>query len=217
MRQSYPDQISLLITWLWPPASRGVEKTCRDDTWPDGLRYAFPMAEADLPALPEARDDILPENTEPWARIEASALGARMKRALRRIACGETYREAAQAEGYATHSDVYRMAQRYRLVNATSERIVNRCRNVADLSLEELERRLTEDPGAFSAKELGITAGIATDKVAKKERWGLIGDISSRGESPLEMLSKAAMEGKISLSMEVKPAPPRPGQETDRS
>ena len=165
------------------------------------------MPKSALPALPEAPGDILPENTESWTKIEASALGDRMKRALRRVASGETYREAAQAEGYATHSDVYRMAQRYRLVNATSERIVNRCRNVADLSLEELERRLTEDPGAFSAKELGITAGIATDKVAKKERWGLSDDESSRRESPFEQLARAAMEGKISMDITVQPAP----------
>jgi len=150
---------------------------------------------------------VLPRNEAGWALAEASALGARMKAALFRVACGESYREAAQAEGYATHPDVYRMAQRYGIVSATSERVAGRCLNVADLSLDELERRLTEAPEQFAPKELGVIAGIATDKIAKKERWGLVSDRPEGGMSALEQLADAASKGLISIDIQVRPSP----------
>ncbi len=46
-----------------------------------------------LPEIPE-------ENAKGWELIQASQLGDRMKRALRRVATGESYRQASQAEGY---------------------------------------------------------------------------------------------------------------------
>jgi hypothetical protein len=130
-----------------------------------------------------------------------------MKAALHKAACGESYRDAAQSQGYATHSDVYRMAQRYGIVSATSERIVQRCKNVADLSLDELERRLTEAPEQFAPKELAVVAGIATDKLAKRERWGQVDDRPAGQMSALEQLADAASRGLISMGIEVRPAP----------
>ncbi len=164
------------------------------------------MADRDLVPVPE----ILPRNERAWERVKASSLGERMKRALRRVATGESYREAAQAEGYGTHSEIYRNAKRYGLSSATSERIVERCRNVADLSLQELERRLAADPEAFSTKELDITAGIMTDKIAKRERWGTVEDHGSSEDSPLLQLARAVAEGKLGARLEVHPRPERP-------
>jgi hypothetical protein len=79
--------------------------------------------------------------------------------------------------------------------------------NVADLSLDELERRLTEASEQFGPKELAVVAGIATDKIAKKERWGQIHDRPEGGMSALEQLADAASKGLISMDIEVRPAP----------
>ncbi len=168
------------------------------------------MPDTSLPVAAGPRTDILDSNQEGWARAEASDLEERMKTAVYLVACGSSYREAAKAVGYEDHASVYRATRRYGISSATSERIIERCRRVADLSLEELERRLTEDPSQFSAKELGVVGGIATDKLAKKERWGLSHDELAPGVSPLMKLCKLAAEGKLDLSIKVKTAPTTP-------
>ena len=57
---------------------------------------ALPGAPAsDLPAVAK-------EAEEAWTKIEQSNLGDRMKSALRRIACGESIRDSAEAEGYSS-------------------------------------------------------------------------------------------------------------------
>jgi hypothetical protein len=120
-----------------------------------------------------------PSNAAAWSQVEASPLGDRMRRALRRVAAGESFREAATAEGYGTHSDVYRYARQYGLLSVKSELLVDRCREVAGMGLAELARRLSEDPESFSVKELGVSTGIMLDKIAKAERWG----VEERGSS----------------------------------
>ena len=37
-----------------------------------------------------------------------------------------------------------------------------------------MEDRITDDPDSVSVKDAAIVAGIATDKIAKKERWGQV-------------------------------------------
>jgi hypothetical protein len=134
-----------------------------------------------------------------------------MMKAVCLVACGtHSFREAAKTVGYEDHASVYRTCRRYGISSATSERIIERCRRVADLSLEELERRLTEDPTQFSAKELGVVGGIATDKLAKKERWGMVDDAVPEGESALAKLCRAAAEGRVDLSIQVKAPPTTP-------
>ena len=44
------------------------------------------------------------------------------------------------------------------------------------MAAEELEERLADAPDQFAPKELAVVMGIATDKIAKKERWGLTDD-----------------------------------------
>ena len=155
----------------------------------------------------QAAPDILPElaeqNAQALARFEASNVGDRMKRALRRVASGESFREAAQAEGYKTHSDVYRYARQYGLLNVRDEVLIVRCRRVTGMGLAELERRLAEDPEGFSVKELGVTTGILLDKIAKKERWGLEPKEGAGALDVLERLAERVARGEVELKLEV--------------
>jgi hypothetical protein len=48
-----------------------------------------------------------------------------------------------------------------------------RPRTLAHLSNHEIERRLEEAPEDVSIKDLAMVAGIASDKIAKYERWGV--------------------------------------------
>ncbi len=82
---------------------------------------------------------------EAWEAVIAGSHCERMTRALYRVALGESYREAAKAEEYADHKDVWNLAKRYGLVQAKKEQILNGTRRVALLSNDELERRLVEE------------------------------------------------------------------------
>jgi hypothetical protein len=145
--------------------------------------------------------EIHPDNVPVWERIQQSSLGPRMKRALGRIAAGQSYREAAKAEGYASHSEIVRAARRYGLQSVTTERLVDRVRRVADMSLEELERRLEADPASFTTKELGITSGIMIDKVSKRERWSVDDVAGGRGSPMLQQIAEKLLRdgGKLEL------------------
>ena len=101
---------------------------------------------ADLPAIAK-------EAEEAWTKIEQSSLGDRMKSALRRIACGESIRGSAEAEGYSSHGDVYRYAKRYGIVDVRTRRLIDTHRRVARLSGEELEQRLATKPEEISTHD----------------------------------------------------------------
>ncbi len=182
------------------------------------------MAIAVSPSLPVPVSDgeVLRENEEAWQRIEGSDVREPLKTALRLVACGYAYRQAAKAVGYASHSGVYEAAQRFGLATANSARLVANFRSVAGLATEELVERLETNPGDFSVKELGITAGIATDKIAKWERWGSDDTRGQGAESALERLVRAAEEGKLSLDVRVTPVqgsgpPPENDEPEERS
>jgi len=151
----------------------------------------------------------VPENCGAWARIAASDLSDRMKRALRRVAAGESYREAAEAEGYASHTDLYRYARRFGLLTVTSARLVEAHRRNALLAAEELGRRLEEAPQAFKAGELNFITGTSTDKVSRYEGWD-----SRRPEAPsyasaLEQLAETLAKSGTRLEIKVEPSSPR--------
>ena len=118
---------------------------------------------ADLPAIAK-------EAEEAWTKIERSSLGDRMKSALRRIACGESIRGSAEAEGYRSHGDVYRYAKRYGIVDVRTRRLIDTHRRVARLSGEELEQRLATKPEEISTHALAVIGGVATDKVLAHEK-----------------------------------------------
>ncbi len=156
-----------------------------------------------LPSVPDIPPEAAEQNAKAVTRIEASNVGDHMKRALRRVASGESFREAAQAEGYKTHSDVYRYARQCGLLSVKDELLIDGCRRVTGMSLAELERRLVEDPEGFSVKELGVTTGILLDKIAKKERWGLEPKDGAGALDVLERLAERVARGELSLELKV--------------
>jgi len=167
-------------------------------TLPDG-------ATADLPAIAK-------EAEETWTQIEQSNLGDRMKRALRRIACGEGIRGAAEAEGYSSHSDVYRYAKQFGIVDVRTQKLIDNHRRVARLSGEELEQRLATEPEKISTHALAVIGGVATDKVLAHEK-----NQTHDGTSYLSALEKMAerfAEGGKTLELRVSVGPTAPGAET---
>ena len=156
-------------------------------TLPDG-------ATADLPAIAK-------EAEEAWTKIEQSNLGDRMKSALRRISCGESIRGSAEAEGYSSHSDVYRYAKQFGIVNLKTKAIVDQHRSIAKLATAEVERRLLDDPeNAGSTSQLAVVGGISTDKVFAAEKVG-----KDDGASYLSALEKVAAQfAKSGKALELK-------------
>ena len=105
-----------------------------------------------------------PHNQDVLKKIEQSNLGDRMKRALKRVASGEPIRAAALAEGYESHSDLWRYCKRFEIVDLKTKALVERHRRVSTLAGSELEMRLVEKPESFSNQALGVLQGIGTDK-----------------------------------------------------
>ncbi len=150
-------------------------------------------------------DIAIPEELRPaWARVEASKHEPRMMRALARVASGESYRQAAEAEDYADHARVWRLAKRYGLLGAKKAQILAGSRRVALLANEELERRLVEKTEEISDRDLTVMGGVAQDKLAAAERRG--GDESGTGG--IEALVAKLLEGGGTLSLKVKTPDP---------
>jgi hypothetical protein len=129
-----------------------------------------------------------------------------MKGALVLVAEGTPYREAAHAQGYADHRDVYRWAKRAGLLEVHSKQLVAGFRRVAELSSAEIERRLIEEPESISTKDLAVIAGIAADKIAKAERWGSDVD-KDDGQSQrwLNAMSRLLEDGGTTLTISIEP------------
>jgi len=68
--------------------------------------------------------------------------------------------------------DLHGWAKRAGLLEVHSERLVAGYKRIAHLSNQEIERRLEEAPQDVSIKDLAVVAGIASDKIARYERWG---------------------------------------------
>ena len=156
---------------------------------------------ADLPAVAK-------EAEEAWSQIEQSNLGDRMKSALRRIACGESIRGAAEAEGYSSHSDVYRYAKQFGIVDVRTRRLIDTHRHVARLSGEELEQRLATEPEKISTHALAVIGGVATDKVLAHEKTQT--DDGASYLSALEKVAEKFIESGqvIELKVAINPATP---------
>jgi hypothetical protein len=119
--------------------------------------------------------DMLPAELDPEVehRIATLPTNERMKAALRLVAAGVDYRRAAEALGYQSQKDLHGWAKRAGLLEIHSERLVAGYKRIGQLSNQEIERRLEEAPEDVSIKDLAVVAGIASDKIAKYERWGL--------------------------------------------
>lgn len=135
--------------------------------------------------MSDAPPDATPPD-DPLAAIEASRLGPAQKKALRLLAEGESYREAARQAGLRSPADLKRHAQRFGLVEAhnrarravvAQERemrtadLIESMRQVAGKGTRELLRRLDEEPESIATRDLTVGVGIALDKIAKYERW----------------------------------------------
>ncbi len=89
------------------------------------------MSERSLPAVPWEppgwipKLDVPPEAKEAWGRIEASQARGRKRAALRLVACGWTYRQAANECGYSDHRDLYRDAKRFGLLDVHRQQLVD--------------------------------------------------------------------------------------------
>jgi len=176
-----------------------VKKAPRPDT-PAATGSELEPAISDLPAV------VPPEAKAALVAIEQSQLGGRMKRALILVAKGASVRDAATAEDYATHSDVYRLARKFHLVDLRTKAIVDTHRSVAKLSSGLLEDRLLDDPKTFSGAQLGVISGIATDKVLLHEKSKT--DDGSAYLSALEKMAAgfAASGAGLELKVTVSPA-----------
>ena len=157
-----------------------------------------PAAE-DLPAV------VPPEAASALEAIEQSQLGGRMKRALILVAKGASVRDAATAEDYATHSDVYRLARKFGLVDLRTKAIVETHRSVAKLSSGLLEQKLLDEPKTFSGPQLAVVSGIATDKVLASEKAAT--DDGSAYLSALEKMAERFAESGVGLKLEVTVSP----------
>ena len=139
-------------------------------------------------------------------RISELPCHDRMKGALALVAQGTPYREAAEAQGYADHRDVYRWAKRAGRVEVHSEQLVASFRRISELSSAEIERRLVEEPKTISTKDLAVIAGISADKIAKAERWGSDGDDRDDLRPRwLEAVSRILDQGGAALTISVEP------------
>ena len=164
-------------------------------------------------ALPDAQDANLPaiakEAEEAWKQIEQSNLGDRMKSALRRIACGGSIRGSAEAEGYSSHSDVYRYAKQFGIVDVRTRRLIDTHRHVARLSGEELEQRLATKPEEISTHALAVIGGVATDKVLAHEKSQT--DDGTSYLSALEKMAEKFIESGQVIELKVAISPATPG------
>lgn len=151
-----------------------------------------------------ADDQSLP--TDLTDRIAALPCGDRMKRALARVVDGVPYREAASAEGYADHRDVYRWAKRADLLNRHTRELVAGQRRLIQLTTAELERRLLEAPDSVTTKDLAVLMGICADKVSRYENWGRQEDSNdSAADRWGQLMDRLAVRGAM-LTVSVEPA-----------
>ena len=152
----------------------------------------------DLPAVSSAAATALEQ-------IEKSQLGDRMKRALALVARGDSVRDAASAEDYSSHADVYRAARKYGLVDLRTKAIVETHRSVAKLSSGLLEQKLLDEPKTFSGPQLAVVSGIATDKVFASEKAAT--DDGSSYISALERMAERFAESGAGLELKVTLSP----------
>ena len=95
--------------------------------------------------------------------IVALTCTERMKAAVRLVAEGMAFRDAAVQVGYRDHREVYRWAKRAGLVEVHTKQLVASCKRIVALSNAELERRLIEAPEEISSKDLAVSSRVPSD------------------------------------------------------
>jgi len=143
-----------------------------------------------------------------WEKALASGLKPRMLRALQRVAGGATLREAADSEGYSSHTDLFRYAKRFGIVDVRTRRLIGINRDIARLSGEELVERLATDPDKVSTHALGVLNGISIDKILASEK--VTTDDGSSYLSALEKMAAGFVESGVGLELRVQISPAAP-------
>jgi hypothetical protein len=154
-------------------------------------------------------DEMLPAalDHEIENRIAALPTNDRMKAALRLVAAGTDYRTAAEAVGYRSAKDLHGWAKRAGLLEVHSRELVAGYRRIASLSNQEIERRLEVAPQDVPIKDLAVVAGIASDKIARYERWGA-GAIDDGGNVDRwgELANRVLAQGGATLTVKIERA-----------
>ncbi len=153
------------------------------------------LAPLELVAIPA-------ELREAWERAVSFGHNEQLTRALYRVALGESYRDAAEAEGYEDHKQVWRAAKRHGLVQAKKEKILDGTRRIALLANGELERRLVEKADDVATRDLIVASGVAQDKLAAAENWSKSADKSAYGTG-LERVIQQAIDAGATFKLEV--------------
>jgi hypothetical protein len=153
------------------------------------------------PALPTGQATKSPATRE---EIDAFECSDAIRAGLHLIRDGVVYREAEARDGLASHKDLHVAPKQLGLLSVHTRELVARCKRVADLSAQEIERRLEDDPQSVDMKTLAVVHGIAMDKVARFENWGSrLHDPTASASQFLDRLSQ--LEGKIQITVERTP------------
>jgi hypothetical protein len=157
------------------------------------------------------------------AAIEASRLGSAQKKALRLLAEGQSYREAAKAAELRSTGTLRRHAARFGLVEAhktarralvaheaeiKTELVIGELRKVAGKGARELLRRLDEEPESIQTRDLTVMVEVSLDKLKAWENWGDEDAGPDRGAKMFELLERLTSGGnRVELKVEPLPDP----------
>jgi hypothetical protein len=162
-----------------------------------------------------------PPVADALAAIEASRLGPAQKKALRLLAQGQSFREAAKAADLRSTGTLRRHAARFGLVVAhntarralvareeeiKTELLIAGFRQTGIKSVRELLRRLDEEPEKIQTRDLTVLAGVSADKLRAWESWGDEDAGPDRGAKMFELLERLTAGGNR-VELKVEPAP----------
>jgi hypothetical protein len=156
------------------------------------------------------------------AAIEASRLGPAQKKALRLVAEGRSYRDAAKAADLRSTAKLRAHAARFGLVDAhkaarralvareeeiKTEVLIAGFRRTGLKSVRELLRRLDEEPEKIQTRDLTVLAGVSADKIRAWEgNWDHEDAGPDRGAKMFELLERLTAGGNR-VELKVEPAP----------
>jgi len=106
-----------------------------------------------------------------WQAAEVAGLVERMLVALRLAAAGVGIRDAAEAAGYASHSEVSRKFREFGFVPLDRAGVAQVSARIYGLGADELIHRLETKPEKISDSMLNAITGTAADKKATAEGW----------------------------------------------
>ena len=171
-------------------------------------------------------DHSVPNPQTALLAIEASRLGPAQKAALRLLAEGRSYREAARAAGLRSTADLKRHAQRFGLVEAHNEArgvlvlqerevrstaLMAELRQVAGKGARELLRRLDQEPESIPVRDLTVLTGVALDKLAKWEGWSGEGDREEERQQGLAKILERLSQAGNTVTLGIQPRDPVAG------